>query len=44
MRAFLSALVVMVMIAAGSFMVLQTVQQTVGVAFSTGGARPDLAE
>lgn len=44
MRAFVSAIVAMALISAGAFVVLQSVQQTAAQAFSTGGARPDIAE
>jgi len=44
MRMFVVAVVVMVGIAIGASVALNAVQEPVAVAFSTGGARPDLVE
>lgn len=44
MRMFLVAITMMVVTAVGASLVLATVQEPVGIAFATQGARPDLGE
>jgi hypothetical protein len=44
MRMFGVAVIVIIGVSVGAYFALGTLQQPVGVAFSTGGARPDLAE
>jgi hypothetical protein len=44
MRMFGVAVIVIIGVAVGAYYALNTVQKPVGVAFSTGGARPDLVD
>jgi Flp pilus assembly pilin Flp len=44
MRAFIAAIVAIVVIAAGAALVLQQVQQPVAVAFTGSGAHPDAVD